>query len=207
MSPFIAPTLTFTLLCCSAASVRAADLEAPAALPQYSGREASDFSGLHAGADIGAALGSAGGAHTSGYVGGAHLGYTFQAGRLTGGAEIDTFTTSLSSGRLAASDYSQKFLSSLRGRAGLVFADLMLYGTLGFGYSTSAFRDGTGIARATIKGASYGVGAEWSPVRRIGLRIEMLRYDFGANTYVTPTSVTSLRTSTNLLRAGANLRF
>ncbi len=172
-----------------------------------SDRATSDFSGPHAGVDIGAAIGAAGPANTSGYVSGAHVGYTFQAGRLTGGAEVDTYTTSLSTGRLANADYSQKFLSSLRGRAGLVFSDFMLYATLGFGYSPSAYREGAETARATIKGATYGVGAEWSPVRRIGLRLEALRYDFGTHTYVTPTSETALRASTNLIRAGANLRF
>lgn len=168
---------------------------------------AGDFAGLYAGADVGAALGSSGRVNTSGYVGGAHAGYNFQAGRIVGGAEVDTFTTSLSSGKLNSSEFEQKFLSSMRVRAGYVFADLMVYGTLGYSYSTAAWRDVSGIDRATMKGHVFGFGAEWSPVRKLGVRVEALRYDFGSNEYVTPLVSTKLTTQTNLLRAGVHYRF
>jgi outer membrane immunogenic protein len=168
---------------------------------------AGDFAGLYAGADIGVGIGSTGSFNTSGYVGGAHAGYNFQAGRIVGGAEIDTFTTSLSSGKLNSSEFEQKFLSSMRVRAGYVFADLVLYGTFGYAYSTAAWRDVSGIDRATLKGQVYGIGAEWSPIRKLGLRVEALRYDFGSRAYVTPLESATLTTQTNLLRAGVHYRF
>lgn len=120
---------------------------------------------------------------------------------------MDTFTTSLSSGKLNSSEFEQKFLSSMRVRAGYVFADLMVYGTLGYSYSTAAWRDVSGIDRATMKGHVFGFGAEWSPVRKLGVRVEALRYDFGSNEYVTPLVSTKLTTQTNLLRAGVHYRF
>jgi len=168
---------------------------------------AGDFAGLYAGADVGAALGSSGSVNTSGYVGGAHAGYNFQAGRIVGGAEVDTFTTSLSSGKLNSSEFEQKFLSSMRVRAGYVFADLLLYGTFGYSYSTAAWRDVSGVDRATMKGHVFGLGAEWSPVRKLGVRVEALRYDFGSREYATPLASTKLSTQTNLLRAGVHYRF
>lgn len=168
---------------------------------------AGDFAGLYAGADVGAAIGSSGSVNISGYVGGAHAGYNFQAGRIVGGVEVDSFTTSLSSGNFNSSQFEQKFLSSMRVRAGYVFADLMVYGTFGYAYSTSAWRDVSGVDRASIKGHAFGIGAEWSPIRKIGLRVEALRYDFGTREYVTPLETTKLTTQTNLLRAGVHYRF
>ncbi len=166
-----------------------------------------DFAGLYAGADVGVGIGSSGSVNTSGYIGGAHAGYNFQAGRIVGGAEIDTFTTSLSSGKLNSSEFEQKFLSSLRVRAGYVFSDLLLYGAFGYSYSTSAWRDVSGVDRATLKGHAYGIGAEWSPVRKLGVRVEALRYDFGSREYVTPLDSAKLTTQTNLLRGGVHYRF
>jgi len=175
--------------------------------PGASGSSAGDFAGLYAGADVGAALGASGSVNTSGYVGGAHLGYTFQAGRLIGGAEVDTLTSNISSGKLQSSAFDQKFLSSARVRAGYVFADLALYATFGYAYSTTAWRDASGLDRSTVRGNVYGLGAEWAPIRSIGLRGEILRYDFGSQAYATPLGSATLRTHTNLLRAGVHYRF
>lgn len=168
---------------------------------------AGDFAGLYAGVDVGAGLGASGRVNTSGYVLGAHVGYTFQAGRLIGGAEVDTLTANISSGKLQSSAFDQKFLSSARVRAGYVFADLALYGTFGFAYATTAWRDSSGLDRSTVRGHAYGVGAEYSPIRSIGVRGEVLRYDFGAQNYQTPMGSAVLKTHTHLLRAGVHYRF
>ncbi len=167
----------------------------------------SDFSGISLGVDGGVGLGSAGNANTSGMIGGLHLGYTFQANRLIGGAEVDTMTSNVSTGRLNSSDFNQKFLSSARVRAGYVFADLVAYGTIGYGYSTSAYRDASGLSHATLKGSVYGAGAEYSLTRSISVRAEILRYDFGNKIYATNSGDQSLSTNTNLVRAGLGVRF
>jgi outer membrane immunogenic protein len=192
----------------SALSAQAADLGVGGySAPPAGQTSAGDFAGLYAGADIGAALGESGNVNTSGYVLGAHVGYTFQAGRLIGGAEVDTLTSNISSGKLQTAAFDQNFLSSARVRAGYVFADLALYGTFGFAYATTAWRDASGLDRSTVRGHAYGFGAEWSPIRNIGLRGELLRYDFGAQSYVTPMGGAVLKSYTHLLRAGVHYRF
>jgi opacity protein-like surface antigen len=166
-----------------------------------------DFSGLNFGVDGGVGLGTAGSANTSGALAGLHIGYLFQATRLIGGIEADTMTSTISTGRLTASSYDQHLLSSLRHRGGYVFGDLAAYGTLGYGYSTSAFKDASGSSSSTLRGAVYGFGAEFAVTHSISLRAEVIRYNFGDHTYVTPSTASTLSTTTNMLKAGVDIHF
>jgi outer membrane immunogenic protein len=199
--------VSFALLIASTACATANDPYTgyPSSAPAASAP--GNFAGLYAGADIGAGIGSAGEVNTSGYVGGAHVGYALQAGRVIFGAEVDTLTSNLSARSFNSTTFEQKFLSTARGRLGYVFADLAIYATGGLAYATSAYRDSSGIARSTIKGIAYGAGVEWSPIYKVGVRVEALRYDFGSAQYTTPMGAQTLSTATNMLRAGAHYRF
>ncbi len=170
-------------------------------------RASADFSGVGLGIDIGAGLGAGNGVNASGRIGGGHIGYNFQASRLVGGAETDFVASGIKSGSLNTTSFKQNFLTSARVKAGWTFADLLLYGTVGWGYSTSKLTDASGGSSKTIKGAAYGVGAEFAVTRNFFLRGEYLRYDFGAQAYATPLTTTAISTSTNLLRAGASVHF
>ena len=116
----------------------------------------TDFSGVNLGVDVGAGLGSAGQVNTSGLIGGAHIGYHFQSSRLMGGTEADVLTSGIKSGSLSTLTFQQKFLSSLRVKAGWVFGDLLAYGTLGYAYSTSSLSTNTGSDNKTNKGTVFG---------------------------------------------------
>ena len=166
-----------------------------------------DFSGIQLGADVGAGLGSAGNANTSGMLAGLHIGYLFQATRLIGGVEADAMTSNISTGSLTTSTFDQHIISSLRLKGGYVFGDLAAYGTIGYGYSTSAFKDNTGSSSLTLRGNVLGFGAEYALTHSIGLRGEFLRYSFDNNTYVTPSTTTNLSTTTNIVRGGLNIHF
>jgi len=170
-------------------------------------RPSADFSGVGLGVDAGVGLGSAGGANASGMIGGAHIGYNFQANRLVGGAEADFLTSGIKSGSLSTTSFQQNFLSSARVKAGWAFGDLLSYGTVGWAYSTSKFTDARGSSSQSIKGTAFGAGAEFALTRNAFLRAEYLRYDFGAQTYVTPLNTRPISTTTNLLRAGASVHF
>ena len=199
--------VSFALLIASTACATANDLYAANPRPAPAASAPGNFAGLYAGADVGAGIGSAGEVNTSGYVGGAHVGYALQASRFIVGAEIDTLTSSLSARSFNSTTFEQKFLSTARGRLGYVFSDLAVYATGGLAYATSAYRDNTGIARSSIKGIAYGAGVEWSPIYKVGVRVEALRYDFGSARYTTPMGTQTLSTATNMLRAGAHYRF
>jgi outer membrane immunogenic protein len=184
-------------------AVRAADFD----LQTTPSRASADFSGVGLGVDAGVGLGAAGDGNASGAIGGAHIGYNFQANRLVGGAEADFLTSGIKSGGLNPTSFQQNFLSSTRVKAGWAFGDLLAYGTVGWAYSTSKLTDQTGSSNKSIKGTAYGAGAEFALTRNAFLRVEYLRYDFGAQTYVTPLSARTLSTTTNMLRAGASVHF
>ena len=184
-------------------AVRAADFD----LQTTPSRASADFSGVGLGVDAGVGLGAAGEGNASGAIGGAHIGYNFQANRLVGGAEADFLTSGIKSGGLNPTSFQQNFLSSARVKTGWAFGDLLAYGTIGWAYSTSKLTDQTGSSNKSIKGTAYGAGAEFALTRNAFLRVEYLRYDFGAQTYVTPLSARTLSTTTNMLRAGASVHF
>ena len=196
--PFIA---AIAILC--APATQAADFD----LQTTPSRAAADFTGVGLGIDLGAGLGSGNGANASGRIGGAHVGYNFQASRLVGGAEADVTASGIKSSSLTPPSFKQNYLTSARVKAGWAFADLLAYGTLGWGYSTSKLTDASGESSKTIKGAAYGAGAEFAVTRNFFLRAEYLRFDFGKQSYSTPLTNTAISTSTNLLRAGASVHF
>ena len=167
----------------------------------------ADFSGVEIGPDIGAALGTAGSANISGAAGGAHVGYNFQANRVVGGVEGDVTFGSIRSGSLGQASFRQDFLSSARVKGGYVFGNLLAYGTLGWAWSTTDYKNLGASSDETVKGLAYGVGAEYPITRNVSLRAELLRYDFGGSTYYVPPSPQSLTTSTTVARVGASLHF
>ena len=196
-------TCAFAAALLTSGAVRADDFD----LQTTPTRPSADFTGVGLGVDAGVGLGSAGGGNASGAIGGAHIGYNFQANRLVGGAEADFLTSGIKSGNLNTISFQQNCLSSTRVKTGWAFGDVLAYGTLGWAYSTSKLTDPTGTSNKSIKGTAYGAGAEFALTRNAFLRVEYLRYDFGAQTYVTPLSSRTLSTNTNLLRAGASVHF
>ena len=167
----------------------------------------ADFSGVGLGLDAGVGLGSAGKINASGIIGGAHVGYNFQAQRLVGGAEGDFLTSHIQSGTVATMSFKQTFLSSASVKAGYVFGELLSYGTIGWAYSTSSYRDLSGASDKTIKGTAFGAGVEYAVTRNFSIRAEYMRYNFGTQTYVTPLSTVPISANTNLVRGGASVHF
>ena len=171
----------------------------------------ADFSGVGLGVDAGVGISSADNIRasfsSSGLIGGAHLGYNFQAQRIVGGIEGDFLTSRISSGTVATMSFRQNLLSSARVKGGYVFGDLLAYGTIGYAYSTASYRDFTGSSDKTIKGAAFGGGLEYALTRNFSIRAEYMRYNFGTQTYVTPLTSLPITANTNLLRAGASVHF
>jgi outer membrane immunogenic protein len=192
----------------------AASLAAPAALAQQTYRTSTgpygaDFSGIEFGPDLSYGFGTSGPYYSSGGAFGGHLGYNLQSGHLLGGVEADALATNLQTGQGGPFSFSEKFLTSLRGKAGYVFGDLMAYGTLGVGWGTTDYANWLGSHGATVDGAVFGVGAEYALTRNVSFRAEYMRYQFGDVTYggVFPFVSQTVNASTNLLRVGASLHF
>jgi outer membrane immunogenic protein len=173
------------------------------------GPNGADFSGVGLGVDAGVALGSAGGANTSGPAGGLHIGYNFQAAHMVIGGEVDTMFGSIRASSIGGGgvSFNQDYLSSARAKAGYAFGDFLVYGTLGWAFSTGTYEDPFASQSKTITGSVFGLGAEYALTRNVSVRAEYLRYDFGDTTYSTPFSSRQIYTDTNLLRVGGSVHF
>jgi len=171
------------------------------------GPDGPDFSGVEFGPDLGVGVGSVGSANTSGVVGGGHVGYNFQSSRIVGGAEIDGMFSGVRSGSLDSASFTQDFLTSARVKGGYVFGNLLGYGTVGWAWSTTDYRDRGVSTSTTVRGVVFGAGLEFPLTRNVSLRGELLRYDFDGATYATPYYSRSLTPTTNVVRIGASVHF
>ncbi len=196
------------------AIVAAACLGASAAAAQESyrtstGPNGADFSGVEFGPDLGFGFGATGPYYTAGGVFGGHVGYNLQASHWLGGVEADALAANIRTGQGGPFSFSENFLTSLRGKAGYVFGDLLAYGTLGFGWGTTSSTNWLGSHGATVDGVVFGLGADYALTRNVSLRAELLRYQFGDVSYGTvfPYVSQSVNASTNLLRLGASVHF
>lgn len=188
-------------------ALAASSARADGLYPNITGPYGADFSGFEVGPDVGLGLGTASSASVTGPVGGAHLGYNLQTGRIVGGVEGDMMFSGMSSGSLGSASFGQDFLGSARVKGGYSFGDIMAYGTIGWAWSNTSFHDLGASSSETVKGLAFGFGAEYAITRNFSLRAEYLRYEFGNANYVTPASAQTINTSTNLLRLGANVHF
>lgn len=136
----------------------------------------------------------------NGAVIGGQLGYNAQTSWFLVGIEGDGSALVGSSGvvqvgnQLLRTDLN--YLASIRGRLGLVFDDVLLYGTAGIGFTEFKLTDNPTTAayssalRLKETGAVYGGGLEWKIAYGISLRGEYLHYDIGARSSI-PTSFPS----------------
>jgi outer membrane immunogenic protein len=157
----------------------------------------------------------------NGAVIGGQLGYNAQYGWIlvgvegdaTANLESDTLTGPLNESLSADIGY----LASVRGRLGVVFDQVMIYGTGGVGFTEFKFTENTpagfsGTLRERETGAVYGGGVEWKINYGVSIRGEYLHYDTGTSTGI-PTTFTNADVGDNIrfndidvARAGLNIR-
>jgi outer membrane immunogenic protein len=160
-------------------------------------------------------------------LGGIHGGWNWQLGQAVVGIEGDySWTSARSSFTTSEPDsvsVKLRSLASVRGRAGAVFGNLLIYGTAGWGWADTKFSfhddDNTPANLSfsrNVSGVVGGVGIEWYLTSfgpgSLLLRSEWLHYAFGgqeftrdfgldsAVTYKTPDSV-------DVVRAGLTWKF
>jgi outer membrane immunogenic protein len=168
--------------------------------------QAAPFGGLEVGGQIAAAIGGTGNVSTTGFGGGAYVGYHLQNGPIVGGLEADTLVASIN-GDGGGGRLSQNWLSSLRVRGGYAFGNILAYGTIGPAIATSTFQQSGFSFDKELHGYAWGVGAEVGVTRQISVRAELRHYDFGAATYYMPGGALKLSTGNNLLMVGGGVHF
>jgi outer membrane immunogenic protein len=184
----------------------AADMPSPS--PYYSPAPVASYNwaGLYAGVNAGYEWGSTTNNPTdpSGFMGGGQIGYNFQSGQFVFGAETD-IQASGADDTFAPWKFSNPWFGTLRGRAGVAFNNILLYGTLGLSYGdvtgTLAGLDET----KTHIGWTGGIGAEFGFHPNWSAKVEWLYMDLNDRTY----TITGVNNGFegNLLRFGVNYHF
>jgi outer membrane immunogenic protein len=133
--------------------------------------------------------GAASSLSSTAFSGGGHIGYNLEFGSIVLGVEADanfdnsSFTFAAPSGTGA---YDVDWNGSLRARAGYSFGPALFYATAGYAWSNASLLE-TSAAGASYSathhfdGVVYGAGVESFVLPNLSLRLEALRYDYGAD--------------------------
>jgi outer membrane immunogenic protein len=208
------------LLASIAGAAGAADMSAPRATytkaPAIS--PVNNWSGFYVGAMGGYAaeatsdpLGIRGG-----FAGGT-LGYNWQSGMFVAGLEADgawaDISRTVTVGPIALTDRVDS-IGTVRGRVGVAFAQILLYGTGGFAFAdnkVSASVLGLSLSDSRVHtGWTAGAGAEWMFAPRWSVKAEYLYRRFDSQTYFTaqlPPGVVSGSLAMNSGQLGINYHF
>lgn len=179
------------------------------ATPYYTTPEplsAYSWAGPYLGATVGFEWGSIDNSriNPSGIAGGIEAGYNFQRGAFVFGGETD-LQLSGADDTLSPFEFSNPWFGTLRGRAGVTFNNVLLYGTAGLAYgdlrADSAFlsESHTSIGWVAGGGVEVGLTPRWSA------KAEWLYLDLSDRTF--SVTGTSNGLAADLLRMGVNYRF
>lgn len=173
-----------------------------------------------------------------GAVGGAQFGFNYQIGAVVIGAETDLSATRLGGDDIYSvnlygvrvttrSENRLSMLGTVRGRAGIAFGNLLIYGTGGYAYGRVEQR-GTivpdpannptalGSRSEIASGWALGGGVEYAITPGMSVRLDYTRYDLGRRqltlgeiTGLAPGEYATMRTRTSgdILKAGFNFGF
>lgn len=118
---------------------------------------------------------------------GGHAGYNMNFGAFVAGIEGDLSTDGGSAGFAAighSGSLDTNWIGTLRGRVGVPVGPALLYATAGFAWKGATFAETAGGLSAsqdhTFFGAVYGIGAESYVLPNLSVRLEALRFDYGA---------------------------
>ncbi|MFC3165074.1 outer membrane protein [Ciceribacter thiooxidans] len=203
----------------AAAADMSASLEAPVS---------SDWSGFYLGAHAGggksivdwtfAGLGTTADHEGDGAFGGVQAGYNFQSGNWVFGAEADISASGIKGDTACPNPVytcssDAKWLSTVRGRVGYSFDNLLVYGTggLGIGRFEMSTDDGAGDNGGdsrTKTGWVAGAGVEYAISPRWSVKAEYMYYNFGSARYgVYPTQEADIDQRFHTGKIGVNFRF
>jgi len=168
----------------------------------------SSWTGFYLGANLGYQWGTVANNPTrpSGIAGGLQAGYNWQMGSFVLGAETD-LQISGADDVFAPWKFHNPWFGTLRGRGGVVFSNVLFYGTLGLAYGgVKAESTLTGVTESkTHTGWAAGLGMEVALGGPWTARVEYLYIDLNSRAY--SLTGTSNDVDSSLLRLGVNYRF
>ena len=141
---------------------------------------------------------------SGGLVGG-QLGYNWQFGQFVVGGETDL---NISGARDTSTpfQFSNPWYGTVRGRAGIAFNNILLYGTAGLGFGELTGQSFGFLSQSkTSAGFVGGAGIEYGFASHWSAKAEWLYLDLADRTY--PATNTNNGLSANLVRFGLNYHF
>ncbi len=159
---------------------------------------------------------------SGGFFGGGQIGYNFQMNQFVLGVEADIAASGIDgqvsldipAGPLTVSAGSSlNWFGTVRGRLGVAFDNVLVYGTGGFAYgstTTSIDVNGTNLFSAsnTKSGWTVGGGVEVGLTPHLSLKAEYLYLDLGTDVIAAAPGITfSESTTAHTLKTGLNYRF
>jgi outer membrane immunogenic protein len=209
------------LLTSIAGAASAADLPAPPSAPYTKApaivSPATNWSGFYIGAVGGYANNSDDQLGVKGGFAGGTVGYNWQFSSIVAGIEADgawaSLTSSASAGGITATAKVDA-LSTVRGRVGVAFDQVLFYGTAGFALAdtklgASAFGVGINDSK-TLTGWTAGAGIEWMFMPNWSIKAEYLYRSFSSQTFFVaqiPPGIPSGTVNINSGQVGVNYHF
>jgi outer membrane immunogenic protein len=188
------------------------DVPVPQAAPQAVALPVDMWGGAYAGVFGGYASAAfdtdVGDGDADGGEGGVFVGFNRQIGTYVFGAEGDIGMSGLEA-RLGDTQTTaeKNVFGSLRGRAGVAFDPVMIYGTAGVAAAQAEISDATGSDDQTMLGYTVGAGVDASLTERMFGRVEYRFSDYSDETFqLGDTSVTT-GFDEHAIRAGIGLKF
>jgi outer membrane immunogenic protein len=169
----------------------------------------------------------------NGFTVGGTVGYNYQIGNIVAGIEGDLNyldlgkrVTSINGPLVTSTSQESTYLGTVRGRLGVAFDRLLIYGTGGLAFGDQKARttisglgsEWTGSKDDTRFGYAVGGGAEYALTNNWSAKIEYLYYDLGRRNFSSPLTSgagagagvfgqTRAENNGNIVRAGINYRF
>lgn len=173
-----------------ATAASAADLgyKKQAPVQAFTRAPAFTWTGFYAGGNLGYGFGSVQGRSGNafkdpqGVIGGGQIGYNYQIGQTVLGLETDLAAAGINAGATAAgvagSKVSQRYLGTVRARAGIAVDRFLPYLTAGFAYGGMHYKvPGTGTGSTTNYGWTVGGGVEYAFTNNWTAKVEGLYVD------------------------------
>jgi outer membrane immunogenic protein len=174
----------------------------PPAPPPYLYYWCGPYLGVNAGAQWGELSNST--AKPGGVLGGAQAGYNWQFGQWVAGWEADLQFSSAND-TFGIFRFSNPWFGTVRGRGGVAFDNVLLYGTLGLASGRGVIETGSLSEVNTHLGWTVGAGVEFGLSRHWSVKAEFLRVELSSEPFV----LTGLNhgLSSDVFRIGVNYRF
>jgi len=206
-------TIATIAILAAANAALGADMRMPGPMPAA---PFFSWTGLYMGVHGGYGWSTSQGLDLKGGFGGGQIGYNYQMNNFVfgiegdvAGADISQSVSGIAFGVPVSAKFSNDTLASLRGRFGVTFGNVLVYGTAGGGWGhgklSGTERGLTVSDEQWHAGWSAGAGLEWAFMPNWSAKFEYLHYGLGSATYFSGGNFGNLDVDT--VKVGVNYRF